>query len=328
MRANSRAETEPFERGQERFGPYLVQERIDDRGLATVHRAVDTRLDETHELALKRLHGGFASEWELVDAFLHEAKLASQLNHPHIAATYSFGKIEGTFYAATELVRGPTLDAIIRQSRSAAGAIPVEVVVELMIQLCEALHHLHGATPTIIHRGLAPATMMVSREGHLKLTDLGLAKTAARRATRRGVLKGTIAYIAPESVTGDIDPRGDLFAVGAIAHELLVGRPLFAAASEVATVHNVCTKVVAPPSRSAPNIPRELDHVVLTALQRDPADRWQCAADLVSALRPFARERGGRAWLVQRVREWLNWAFERKPRHDSSGMLRLLESLD
>src|SRR5215471_6570363 len=114
MRALSRAETEPWQR---EFGPFAVHELLGDRGLATVHRAIY----DGHEVALKRLHARFAGDWELVDAFLYEAQLASQLHHPRIARTYVLGKHDGTFYAASELVRGAPLDAIVRQSRRAAG---------------------------------------------------------------------------------------------------------------------------------------------------------------------------------------------------------------
>ncbi len=319
MRALSRAETEPWQRDT-RFGPYEVHELLGDRGLASVHRA--TR--DGREVALKRLHARFAGEWELVDTFLHEAQLARQLNHPRIARTYDLGKHDGTFYAAGALVRGAPLDAIVRQSRRAAGAIPVHVVIEILIQLCEVLEHLHAATPRIVLRGLPPDTVTIARDGCVKLIGLPFARTAARRTQHRGAL----AYISPETVAGETDPRGDLFALGAIAHELLVGRPLFAGASEVATVHNVCTRLVAPPSRSAAGVSRELDDIVLTALHRDPDRRWQNASAMARALREVAREHGDRAELVQEVAEWMGWAFARKPRRDSTKVLRLLDSIE
>jgi serine/threonine-protein kinase len=317
MRALSRAETEPWQR---EFGPYAVHELLAERGLATVHRATC----DGHEIALKRLHARFAGDWELVDAFLYEAQLARQLNHPHIARTYALGKHDGTFYAANELVRGAPLDAIVRQSRRAAGAIPVHVVIEVLAQLCEVLEHLHATTPRIVLRGLAPETVMIARDGRVKLMGLPFARLGVRRSHYHGAL----AYISPEAVAGEIDARGDLFALGAIAHELLVGRPLFAGASEVATVHNVCTRIVARPSRSAGGISRELDDIVLTALQRDPDRRWQSAGVMARALRRVAREHGERAQLVHEVADWLAWAFARKPRRDSTKVVRMLDSIE
>ncbi len=187
VRAHSRAETTPWERpGDERFGPYEVHEELGGGGLSVVHRAIDTRLGGSHELALKRLREGLSGQWQLVDAFLYEAQLASQLHHPCVARVYAYGKLEGRFYAAVELVRGATLAQIVRQSRSAAGAIPVGVVVELMLQLCDALDHLHTLEPAIVHRGVAPANLMVSRDGRLKMIDFGIASTAARRQIGRG----------------------------------------------------------------------------------------------------------------------------------------------
>jgi eukaryotic-like serine/threonine-protein kinase len=328
VRATSRAETEPWARASDdRFGPYVVHEELGAGGLSAVHRAVDTRDSGTREIALKRLRAELAGEWQLVDAFLYEAQLASQLHHPHVARAYEYGKHDGTFYAAVELVRGATLAAIVRQSRSAAGAIPAGVVVEIMLQLCDALEHLHSCSPAIVHRGLAPANVMVSRHGRVKLIDFGIASTAARRQPRRGVIHGALAYVAPEAVFGKIDARGDLFAAGAIAHELLAGKPLFAGASEAATVHNVCSRLVPPPSRFAPAITRELDDIVLTALQRDPEQRWQSAAAMRFALGEVARELGGRDRLAQQVRDWLGWAFARPPRHDTK-VVRLIDSIE
>ncbi|MGE5182123.1 MAG: serine/threonine-protein kinase [Acidobacteriota bacterium] len=329
MRAHSRAETTPWEPSRgERFGPYEVHEELGGGGLSVVHRAIDTRLTGPHELALKRLRDGLSGRWELVDAFLYEAQLASQLRHPHVARVYAYGKLDGQFYAAVELVRGATLAQIVRQSRAAAGAIPVGIVVELMLQLCDALDHLHTSEPAIVHRGVAPANLMVGRDGRLKLIDFGIASTAARRQIGRGATKDALAYVAPEAVFGKVDARGDLFAAGVIAHELLSSRPLFHGASEAATVHNVCTRIVPPPSRFAPSVSRELDDIVLTALQRDPGARWQSAAAMRFALGEIARELGGRTQLAAQVAEWLEWAFARRPRRDRTRIVKMIDAIE
>jgi serine/threonine protein kinase len=289
-----------------------VHELVGSGGLSTIHRA---SIGDS-EFALRRLHPGFETEWELVDAFMNEARLASELEHPHVARTLDYGKLEGTYYAACELVLGPTLVDILRQCRSAAGAIPVGVAVELTLQLCDVLAYLHGS-PRIVYRGMAPDNVMVSSAGRVKLIDFGIAKTAARRQTRRGIVKGSLGYVAPESLAGDIDPRADLFAVGAIAHELLVGRPLFAADNEAHTLRNITHLPIQPPSRFAPDIPRELDDIVLAALERDRDQRWQSAIAMYVALGGVARALGGRLLLAQHTREWLAWAFARKPRRES-----------
>ena len=322
MRAHSRAETTPWQPADEaRFGPYVVHEWLGEGGLSVVHRALNS--DDQREVALKRLAAAHASDWQLVDAFLHEAQLVTQLDHPNIASVYEYGKRGGQFYSAVELVRGATLAAVAKQSHSAAGAIPVGVVVEIALQLCDVLEYLHARSPSVVHGGIAPTNLMVSRGGRVKMIDFGIASLAARRKTRGGG-KLALAYVAPEAVFGERDARGDLFALGVVAHELLTGKPLFHAASEAAAVHNVCTRHISPPSRFAPSVSRELDDIVLTALQRDPAQRWQSAAAMRVALAAVADDLGGRARLVQHVRDWLAWAFSQQPLRDS----RVLHALD
>lgn len=298
-RASTRADTVPWHRAAEQFGPYAVHELLASGGLSLVHRATDTR--SGREVALKRLHDGFETEWVLVDAFVQEARLGSQLAHPHVARTLAYGKLDGTYFAANELVRGPTLAEVVRQSRSAAGAIPPGVVVELIAQLCDALDHLHTSSPRVVLCGLAPAAVMVSSTGRAKLIDLGIAGMAARR--RAGV-----------SVA---DPRGDLFALGAIAYELLTGRAVTVVGPEPAP----------PPSRWA-RVPAALDAIVLRALAADPAERWSSAVELGAALGEVAQGLGGRLRMAQQLREWMVWAFTREPRRNSSQILRVVDAIE
>ena len=310
-----------------RFGPYAVGELIGTGGLSTVHRAVDRRalkLGCETPLALKRLHPVFSTEWELVDAFLAEAQLASSLKHANLAKTFAYGKLDGTYYAAVELAAGPTLAQLMRQARSAAGAVPVGVVVEVLIQVLDALDHMHTRSPAIVHRDITPANFVVSSTGRVKLIDFGVAKTATRRKTARGIIKGTLGYVAPESMLGQLDARADLFAVGVIAHELLSGRSLFAGASDGATIKNVREQRIQPPSRFALDVSFDLDDIVMTALRRDPDMRWQNARAMRVALVEVARQMGGRLDLAQLTREWIEWAFEREPRRDTVNVKRLL----
>jgi serine/threonine-protein kinase len=271
------------------FGPYVVYEQLGRGGLSTVHRASEG----VRDVALKRLHADFDTERELVEAFLREARLASELSHPHVARTLAFGKLDGTYYAACELVLGPTLRDVFRQCRSAAGAVPVGVAVELLLQLTDVLAYLHGA-PRIVYRAITAENVMLSRAGRVKLIDFGIARAA-----------GSV-----------FDPRDDLFALGAVAHELLAGRRLDA------------SEAMQPPSRWAPDVSRALDDIVLAALERDREQRWQTAVAMHAALTGVAKELGGRLRLAQLVREWLTWAFARKPRKDSPVVRDLIASIE
>lgn len=330
-RASSSHPALPATLERERFGAYYLHEQLGEGGMASVHRA--TRIDGTGgPLALKRLWAHLADDRDFVEAFVQEARLTRLLRHPNIAQTYELGKTNGLFYIAMELVSGPTLDAVMRQSRTAAGAIPLPIIVEILIQLCDALDHAHnlcdelGRPLRLIHRDVSPANTILAKNGAVKLIDFGIAKAARSRVrTEAGTIKGKLAYVAPEYTYGRLDARADLFAVGAVAHEMLTGHRLFAAATEIATIQNVRELAIAPPSRHERKVTRELDDIVLTALQRDPDQRWQNAAAMGRALRAVADEIGRVDG--KEILRWVQWAFSREP-WSESGLGRILDMLE
>lgn len=274
------------------FGRYDVYEEIGRGGLATVHHAVDRnaeRLGVARPIALERLRSQFAGDWELVAVFLAEAHLTSQLEHPNIARTYAYGRIDGEHYCATELVEGPTLAQLLRQCRTAAGAIPVPVVIELLIQLTGALHYLHTRQVALVHNELTADNLVLARSGQLKLIDFARACPG-------------------------VDPRSDLRMVGKLAHELLVGERISGARR-------------GPPSRWNDAVSADLDDIVMLALRRDLGERWQNAAAMRFALRAVAAEYEGTGG-PSNVREWTAWAFTRAPRRDSTKVRRLVDALD
>ncbi|MEO8704302.1 MAG: serine/threonine-protein kinase [Kofleriaceae bacterium] len=326
QRASSLAITAPFRRpfapaprrpSTARFGPYLIYEQLGVGGMASVHRAeLPGAAGFRKSVALKRMHTALTEDHDFVDAFVHEAQLVSRLRHPNIAQAYDLGKIDGTYYIAMELVPGPTLAQVMRQSRYAAGPIPLPIILEILIQLCDALDHAHdlcddsGRSLQLIHRDVSPANLIVSTSGTVKLIDFGIAKARSSRVvTETGVIKGKHAYIAPEYTYGQLDRRADLFGVGVIAHELLAGRRLFLGEDDVDSLRAVRERTVEPPSRYRANITTELDDIVLTALQRDPERRWQSAGAMRVALVTELRRLGLAASGAQ-IRGWIEWAFE------------------
>lgn len=295
---------------RELFGDYVLIEELGKGGMATVHLA--HQVGSSRKVALKRLSRRAARSPDLIEAFLAEAQLASKLNHPNIARALDHGVIDGTHFIAMELVAGPTVEQIIVQSRSIAVPIPVPITIEIAAQLCDALVHAHGYR--VIHRDVSPVNVIVSAGGIVKLIDFGLAKSPLSRAsTERGVIKGKLAYVAPEYTQGQLDHRVDMFAVGILMHELLTGQRLFHAATDVDTIRNVRAAPITPPSAWNPSIPRDLDAIVLTALHRDPAQRWQNASACAFALRALAEEIGGRID-GRTLHGWVEWAFTCKAR--------------
>jgi serine/threonine-protein kinase len=333
MRAASLAETTPFQRADV-FGPYLVYEKLGEGGMACVHRA--EHVSETglrKPVALKRLRTDNGEDPQLVASFVQEAQLAARLRHPNIAQAYDLGRIDGTYFIAMELVPGPTLAQILMMTRNGAGAVPLPIALAILIELADALEHVHGLHDEgghpldLVHRDVSPMNIVISRTGAAKLIDFGIAKVrSARPSTAAGIIKGKHAYIAPEYTRGHLDQRSDLFGLGVVAHELLTGRRLFAADTEVATIRNVRELPVPPPSRFRPGISRELDAIVLRAVEREPGMRWQTAGALRDALVTEARRLGAVASGPQ-IRHWVEWAFQQVPRRISS-VDRMLENME
>lgn len=309
----------------EQFGPYLIYESLGEGGMACVHRAERVGVDGVRkQVALKRLWAHLSDDPDFVESFMQEAQLASTLRQDNIAQAYESGKIGDTYFMAMELVPGPTLNDLMIQSRTAAGPIPLPIIVQILIQLCDALAHAHAAK--IIHRDVSPANVIVSASGAVKLIDFGIAKAAHSRVqTQAGYIKGKLSYVAPEYTLGRLDHRADLFGIGVIAHELLTGRRLFLAETDVDIIHNVREKPIVPPSRSNPAIPHDLDDIVMTALQRDPDKRWQNAAAMRVALANAAREVGPAS--ARQIYEWIEWAFTQEPWRDSL-VVRLVDKLE
>lgn len=309
------------------FGPYAVYERLGQGGMATVHRAEKRGIGIRRPVALKRLLPHVAADPALVKLFVDEARLASHLRHGNVAQTYELGKVGDTFFIAMEYASGPTLAQILRQCLHAAGEIPLTITVNILQQICEALDHAHnlcdesGKPLRIIHRDVSPANVIVTNTGVVKLIDFGIAKaTISSVKTQTGFIKGKFGYIAPEYITGQIDARVDLFAVGVVAHEMMAGRRLFEGKDDFETLQNIREMNLRPPSHWNPHVTPDLDDIVMTALQRDPADRWQTAGAMQVALANVARAFG----LVvggQQLAEWVDWAFSQLP-PDPGGALR------
>jgi serine/threonine-protein kinase len=318
----------------EEFGSYVIGEQLGVGGMATVHLAESrSGAGFRKRVALKRLLPHVAEDLDLVAAFVDEARLACYLRHPNIAQIFDFGKLDGIYYIAFEFVPGPTLQQLFRQCIVNVGsAIPIPVVVNIACQMCDALDYAHnlrdenGKALGIIHRDVSPPNLIVSNNGLLKLIDFGLAK--AKRSstqTQAGVIKGKLSYVAPEYLEGKLDIKADLWAVGVIVHELLVARRLFDADDDFKTLERVRAMRIKPPSRLNPEVPSDLDDIVLTALQRDPAARWQSAAAMRTALANVAKQT--REVTNVQVISWIEWAFEQQERVTDS-VSSLIQILD
>jgi serine/threonine protein kinase len=299
----------------EEFGPYLVYEQLGMGGMAEVHRAVAKGADVRRPVALKRMLAHIASNEEMVQSFVRESRLASYLRHQNVPQTYDLGRVGDVYFIVMELITGRNLREVLKHCARTTGPMSVPIALNILNQICAALDYAHnlcsdtGEPLGIIHRDVSPSNVIVAGTGVVKLIDFGVAKVSgAGMQTVSGTLKGKFAYMAPEYIAGQIDARADLFAVGVIAHELLTNRPLFSGRDDVDTVRRVRGMQIDPPSKKNPQVPPEIDDIVMTALARDPDRRWQHATALSTALTTLTRRLGLVATNTQVV-QWLDWAF-------------------
>ena len=300
--------------------------------MAVVYRA-ESRRPETfgHIVALKRLlpANEFDVDFDTVRSFIEEARLATRFKHPNIARTYALGKADGTYFIEMEYVQGPTLADVADQTEF-AGAVPIAIVGQILMQLCNALQHVHelhdndGKPLHLVHRDVSMSNAIISKDGVVKLIDFGIVKGHSVQAmTEAGVLKGKLSYMAPEYLTGALDRRADLFALGVIAHELLTGRRLFYSSNDLETLMRVRTMRIPPPSRLRSDVPAALDAIVMRALARDPAERWQTAAELRAALEALYG-----SVEPEQISQWVTWAFDREAPLPMSQVIRAIDALE
>src|SRR5262245_5509830 len=277
-----------------RLGPYEIVSAIGAGGMGEVYKAKDTRLDRM--VAIKVLPSHVSDDPALRERFEREARTIGSLNHPHICTLYDVGHQDGTDFLVLEYLEGQTL-----ADRLTKGALPLDQALQLASQIAEGLDKAHRAG--IVHRDLKPGNIMLTKSG-AKLLDFGLAKvtpavvaasglsiapTGGTPVTLQGTILGTLQYMAPEQIEGqEADARTDIFAVGAVAYEMLTGRKACESKTQAGLISAILKDT--PPSVASlrPLTPAALDRIVSTCLAKDPDDRWQSARDLVRGLRWIA----------------------------------------
>jgi serine/threonine-protein kinase len=279
-----------------RLGRYELTLRLATGGMAEVFLARQVGLGGFEKtVAVKRILPHLASSPEVVQMFLDEAQLAARLDHPHITHIYDFGSAGGLPYLAMELVPGEDLAEIARMAAQRGLPVPPSALATLLIAACDALHYAHemrgptGQPLGIVHRDISPSNVLVRYDGGVKIADFGIARAETRaNRTHTGVLKGKYAYMSPEQARGEpVDRRADIWSLGVCGWELLAGRRLFARDSEPAITNAVLTARVPSPGTFRPDAPPGLADVILRALARDPAARWQTAQTMQLALEEY-----------------------------------------
>src|SRR5947207_11490127 len=250
--------------------------------MANVYLAEDQELGR--RVAIKILNERHANDEQFVERFRREAKNAAALSHPNIVSIYDRGEAEGTYYIAMEYLEGRSLKELI----VARGPAPLTVAVEYARQILSALRfaHRHG----IVHRDIKPHNVLVDSEGRVKVTDFGIARAGTSQMTETGSIVGTAQYLSPEQARGgEVDPRSDLYSLGVVLYELLTGKTPFDGETPVEIAMKHLSTTPKPPSKLRPDVPRELDMVVMRALAKNPDERYQSADEMEADLERVAR---------------------------------------
>ncbi len=266
-------------------------------GMSEVHRGLDTRLGR--DVAIKVLRADLARDPQFQMRFRREAQNAAALNHPAIVAVYDTGEVQSEVgplpYIVMEYVDGQTLREIVKTQ----GPLSQQKVLEVMADVCAALDFSHRHQ--IIHRDVKPANIMINRAGAVKVMDFGIARALGegQNVTQTAAVIGTAQYLSPEQARGEaVDARSDVYAAGCVIYELLTGEPPFTGDSPVAVAYQHVREDPKAPSEVDPNIPPALDAIVLKALSKNPANRYQSAAEMRSDL---IRVRNGQAPMAPSV---------------------------
>lgn len=269
------------------LGPYRVLNQLGQGGMATVYKGYHPRLDRY--IAIKVVHQAFLEDPAFLSRFEREAQIVAKLDHPHIVPVFDYAEHEGQPYLVMKYIEGRTL-----KNRLSAGALPLDQIVNLMETVGNALDYAHKQG--ILHRDIKPSNIIIDNSGTVYLTDFGLARIAhaGESTLSQDMLIGTPHYISPEQAMGrkELDARSDIYSLGVVLYELLVGRVPFSADTPYAIIHDHIYRPLPLPSAVNPEIPPEVERVLLKALAKDPAARYSSAVEMVNAFKAAVSEAG------------------------------------
>jgi serine/threonine protein kinase len=267
------------------LGKYIILEEIGRGGMGAVYKARDVELDRI--VAIKILSPYLIGEPRLVQRFIREARLAASLDHPNIVTIYDIGGEGGYYYFAMKFLEGRPL----KQYLTEEGPLPLDQAASIASQLASALDYAHEQN--LIHRDVKPGNVIINDSGHASLTDFGLAKVAeSLKLTASGEAMGTLEYMAPEQARGDVRRESDIYSLGVMVYEMLTGRLPFQGTNQATLLYQHMHDPPPPVRQWRPDVPPEIEQVILKAMAKLPEDRYQKAGEMARELEEIA----GKAW--------------------------------
>ena len=263
------------------LGRYNIIGELGQGAMGTVYKAVDPLIDRIVAIKTINLSLAMDEKDEYESRFYQEAKAAGRLSHPNIVTIYDVGKSGEIAYIAMEFLQGRELRDVLNDGKR----MPVEQVINVVAQVAQGLAyaHEHG----IVHRDVKPSNIMIVRDGHVKITDFGIARMASAAVrTQTGMVLGSPKYMSPEQVVGKLtDQRSDIFSLGVMLYEMLTGQAPFAGENVNAIMYQTLNSVPPPPSSLSPNVPEMLNFIVAKALAKKLEHRYQDAKEFAAICR-------------------------------------------
>lgn len=283
-------------KSMQRIGPYLLQQKIARGGMAELFLADYVRRDGfRRKVAIKRILPHLAGNKDFIKMFTREARLAALLQHPNIVQIFDYGKIENAYFIAMEYIDGKNLGEILAAMNQ---GLTVEKAVFIILEICKGLDYSHtkrddkGKAFNIVHRDISPQNMLISYQGEVKISDFGISKASSEPSfTQAGVIKGKLAYLSPEQALGEsINQQADIYALGLVFYETLTGKRVYKFSSDVEAIRTIPKKDIDPLIKSMPDLPEEVNRIVMKCLEKDKDRRYQNASALYNDLLACKKE--------------------------------------